>query len=106
MPTNHLYDTWIQQIRELATKAKELRRFGNFVLLVYGIYQSRSVYLSRIVGKILGKEKLESTIKRFDRFLDNSAIRVRDVNRSYFRQVLCSSALALCLFWIHRNEID
>lgn len=76
MPTNHLYDTWIQQIRELRPEQR-ITQVRNFVLLVYGIYQSRSVYLSRIAGKIPGKAKLQSTIKRLDRFLDNSAIRVR-----------------------------
>lgn len=76
MPTNHLYDTWIQQIRELRPRQR-ITQVRNFVLLVYGIYQSRSVYLSRIAGKIPGKAKLQSTIKRLDRFLDNSAIRVR-----------------------------
>ena len=43
-----------------------------------GIYQSRSVDLSRIAGKIPGKAKLQSTVKRFERFLDNSTIRVRE----------------------------
>lgn len=76
MPINHLYDTWIQQIRELRP-GQRITQVRNFVLLVYGIYQSRSVYLSRIAGKIPGKAKLQSTIKRLDRFLDNSAIRVR-----------------------------
>jgi len=77
MPTNHLYDTWIQQIRELRP-GQRITQVRNFVWLVYGIYQSRSVYLSRIAGKIPGKAKLQSTIKRLDRFLDNSAIRVRE----------------------------
>jgi hypothetical protein len=77
MPTNHLYDTWFQRIRELRPDQR-ITQLRNFALLVYGIYQSRSVYLSRIAGKIPGKAKLQSTIKRLDRFLDNSAIRVRE----------------------------
>ena len=36
------------------------------------------MYLSRIAGKIPGKAKLQSTVKRLDRFLDNPAIRVRE----------------------------
>jgi hypothetical protein len=51
MPTNHLYDTWIQQIRELRPDQR-ITQVRNFALLVYGIYLSRSVYLSRIAGKI------------------------------------------------------
>ena len=77
MPTNHLYDTWFQRIRELRPNQR-ITQLRNFAMLVYGIYQSRSVYLSRIAGKIAGKAKLQSTIKRLDRFLDNPAIRVRE----------------------------
>lgn len=77
MPTNHLYDTWFQRIRELRPDQR-ITQLRNFALLVYGIYQSRSVYLSRIAGKLPGKAKLQSTIKRLDRFLDNPAIRVRE----------------------------
>jgi hypothetical protein len=36
------------------------------------------VYLSRIAGKIAGKAKLQSTVRRLDRFLDNPAVRVRE----------------------------
>lgn len=77
MPTNQLYDTWFQQISELRV-GQRITQVRNFVLLMYGIYQSRSVYLSRIAGKIPGKAKLQSTVKRLDRFLDNSAIQVRE----------------------------
>ncbi len=77
MPTNQLYHTWIQRIRELRPEQR-VTQVRNFVLLMYGIYQSRSVYLSRIAGKIPGKAKLQSTVKRLERFLDNPAIRVRD----------------------------
>jgi hypothetical protein len=77
MPTNQLYHIWVQQICELRP-GQRITQIRNFVLLMYGIYQSRSVYLSRIAGKIPGKAKLQSTVKRFERFLDNSAIRVRE----------------------------
>ncbi|MCG2785963.1 MAG: IS4 family transposase [Anaerolineae bacterium] len=77
MPTNHLYDTWFQRICELRPDQR-ITQLRNFALLVYGIYQSRSVYLSRIAGKLPGKAKLQSTIKRLDRFLDNPALRVRE----------------------------
>lgn len=77
MTTNHLYDTWFQRIRELRPNQR-ITQIRNFALLVYGIYLSRSVYLSRIAGKIPGKAKLQSAIKRLDRFLDNPAIRVRE----------------------------
>lgn len=60
----------------------------NFVWLIIGIYQSRSVYLSRIAGKIPGPAKLLSTTRRFSRFLDNPAIRVREWYRPVAREWL------------------
>ena len=45
MPTNQLYHTWIQQICELRPEQR-ITQVRNFALLMYGIYQSRSVYLS------------------------------------------------------------
>jgi hypothetical protein len=43
-----------------------------------GIYQSRSVCLSRVAGKIPGPAKLLSATRRLSRLLDNPAIRVRE----------------------------
>ena len=77
MPTNHLYDTWMQQICELQPTAR-ITQIRNFVWLMIGIYESRSVYLSRIAGKIPGPAKLVSLTRRLSRFLDNPAIRVRE----------------------------
>jgi len=87
MPTNHLYHTWIQRIRELHPKQR-ITQVRNFALLLYGIHQSRSVYLSRIAGKIPGQAKLLSTVRRLARFLDNSAIRVREFYEPIARQWL------------------
>ena len=77
MPTNHLYHTLIQKVSELRP-GQRITQIRNFTLLVYGIYQSRSVYLSRIAGKIPGTAKLQSTVRRLDRFLDNPDVRVRE----------------------------
>ena len=73
MPINHLYDTWMQQICELQPKAR-ITQIRNFVWLMIGIYESRSVHVSKIAGKIPGPAKLVS----LTRFLDNPAIRVRE----------------------------
>ena len=77
MPINQLYHTWIQRFRELRPKQR-ITQIRNFVLLIYGIYTSKSVSLSKIAGQIPGKAKLLSTVKRIDRFLDNPAVQVRD----------------------------
>jgi len=77
MPTNHLYHTWIQRIRELRPDQR-ITQIRNFVLLLCGIYASKSVTLSKIAVKIPGKAKLLSTFRRLERFLANPAIRVRE----------------------------
>lgn len=87
MPTNQLYHTWIQHIRELRPEQR-ITQVRNFVWLVIGIYQSRSVYLSRIAGKIPGQAKLPSVVQRLNRFLDNPAIRVREWYEPIARQWL------------------
>jgi hypothetical protein len=60
-----------------------------------GIYQSQSVYLSKIAGKIPGPAKLVSTTQRLSSFLDNPAINVREWYRPIAQQWL--QAQALCL---------
>lgn len=76
MPTNHLYHTWIQRIRELRP-GQRITQVRNFVGLMIGIYQSRSVSLSRIAGKIPGTAQLLSLKRRLSRLLENPAIEVR-----------------------------
>ena len=77
MPINRLYDTWNRRIQELRPDQR-ITQIRNFVWLMIGIYQSRSVCLSRIAGKIPGPAKLLSTIRRLSRLLENPAIRVRE----------------------------
>lgn len=77
MPTNSLYHTWFQRIQELRPDQR-ITQIRNFAWLVIGIYQSRSVSLSRIAGKIPGLAKLVSTTRRLSRLLNNPAVRVRE----------------------------
>ena len=76
MSINQLNHTWFHQIRELHPHLR-ITQVRNFVWLMLGIYQSRSVYLSRIAGKVPGQAKLLSITRRLSRFLDNPALRVR-----------------------------
>jgi hypothetical protein len=87
MPINELYHTWIQRICELRTDQR-ITQIRNFAWLVVGIYKSRSVYLSRIAGKIPGSAKLVSITRRLSRLLDNPAIRVREWYEPIARQWL------------------
>lgn len=50
----------------------------NFVWLIVGIHQSRSVYLSRIATRIPSSAKLLSLTRRLNRLLDNQATQVRE----------------------------
>jgi hypothetical protein len=77
MPTNRLYDTWKTRILELRP-GQRITQIRAFVWLIVGIYQSRSVCLSKIACKVPGEAKLLSTIRRLSRLLDNPAIRVRE----------------------------
>jgi len=76
MPINHLYHTWFHKICELRPKQR-VTQVRNFVWLIIGIYQSRSVSMSRIASKVPGKFKLLSFTRRLSRFLNNPAIEVR-----------------------------
>src|SRR4030065_247895 len=77
MPINTLYHTWIMEIRQLRPMER-ITRVQNFAWLIVGIYQSRSVYLSRIAGKVPGPAKLLSMTRRLSRLLANPAICVRE----------------------------
>lgn len=87
MPINTLYHTWFQRIRELRPQQR-VTQVSNFVWLLVGILQSRSVYLSRIAGKKPGCAKLTSTTRRLERLLANPALRVRDWYEPVARQWL------------------
>jgi len=77
MPINKLYDTWNSRIRQLRPTERKTR-LNNFTWLILGIYQSHSVNLSRIAGKIPGSAKLLSFTRRLSRFLSNPSIDVRE----------------------------
>ena len=87
MPINELYHTWMQRICELRPGQRITQR-RNFVWLIVGIYKSRSVYLSRVAGKIPGSAKLVSITRRLSRFLDNPAVNVREWYEPIARQWL------------------
>ena len=91
MPINEHYHTWFMKIKQLQP-TERITRIRNFAWLIVGIHQSRSVYLSRIAGKIPGKPKLLSFIQRLSRFLANPAIDVRAWYEPVARSWLVSQA--------------
>lgn len=72
MPTNRSYHSRMQEICELRPNER-ITRLRNFVWLIVGIYQSRSVYLSKVAGNLPGLANLVSITRRLSRFLDNPA---------------------------------
>jgi len=76
MTIYRIYNTLLSQIKQLLPNERK-NRLENFAWLLAGIYQSRSVHLSRIASKLPWKGKLTSNVRRLSRLLDNSKIRVR-----------------------------
>jgi hypothetical protein len=74
---NRLYPTWFQRVRQLWPDER-VTRLRNLAWLIVGIYQSRSVQLNKVAGKIPGSAKLLSAVRRLSRWLDNPAVRVRE----------------------------
>jgi len=87
MPINQLYDPWMRRICELRP-GQRITQVRNFTWLIVGIYQSRSVNLSKIAGKIPSTAKLLSITRRLSRFLDNPAVCVREWYEPIARQWL------------------
>jgi len=54
---------------------EDVRRQKNFARLIYGIYKSQSVHLSKIASKLSGKSQKLSKVKRIDRFLENEHVK-------------------------------
>jgi len=76
MPINTLYSTLFEMICTLHPNQR-ITQLRNLVWFMVGIYQSHSVNLSRIAGKIPGEAKLLSFTRRLSRLLINQAIDVR-----------------------------
>lgn len=97
MPISKLYRTWKEQIRALRPNQR-ITQIKNFAWMMVGIYESRSVHLSKIAGKVLGNAKTLSTVRRFERFLDNQAIKVFDWYEPIAKQWIETQ-------WQHLGEI-
>jgi hypothetical protein len=90
MSVNRVYHTWLERIRQLRPNER-VTRLRNFAWIVAGILLSRSVHLSRIAEKIPGVATTVSKTRRVSRFLDNSAIRVREWYTPVARDLLAQA---------------
>lgn len=90
MPIKELYHTWNKLISDLRPDERVTRK-RNFLWLLAGLYQSRSVHMSKIAEKVPGLAYLPSKTRRIQRLLDNPAIRVREwyepIAKAIIRQV-------------------
>jgi hypothetical protein len=76
MPIPKLYHAFGQMLRGLRP-GERITRIRNFSWLLVGLYESRSVHLSKVADKLPGKACLPSVTRRMRRLLDNPAIRAR-----------------------------
>ena len=72
-----LYHTWMKKIAQLLPNER-VTRVQNLAWLLAGIFESKSVHLSKVASKIPGKAMLVSITRRLDRFLENPEFRVRE----------------------------
>ena len=93
MSINRLNNTWKRRIMEIAPRLRKTQTRG-LSWLIAGIYQSRSVKLSSVAGKIPGMTQLLSKVKRLSRLLCNKAINVKAIYNPLASKWLKSQAKA------------
>jgi hypothetical protein len=91
MPITKLYHTWMNKITQLIPTERVTRR-QNLAWLLAGVFQSKSVHLSKVASKIPGPATLNSITRRLDRFLENPAFRVRNWYEPIVKQLLAQRA--------------
>ena len=80
LPNAKRYHIWRQRLSQLIPESCKYQRYrlANMVLLVVGIYKSRSVHLSLLARQVPIRGRKLSLERRLRRFMDNGAIRVRE----------------------------
>jgi hypothetical protein len=92
MSINHLYHIWFERIAQLRPREHKAR-MRNMVWLLVGMYQAKSVHLSKIAVKIpWAKSTLPSGIRRLSRLLANPRLRVRDWYEALARHLVEAQA--------------
>jgi len=87
MPITTLYNTWMHKIAQLLPNER-ITRIRNLAWLVSGIFESKSVHLSKVASKLPGTAMLVSATRRLDRFLESPAFRVRDWYEPIVKELL------------------
>ena len=76
MPIPELYHTCRKMMKDLRPEER-VTMIRNFSWLLFGLYKSRSVHLSKVAEKIPGRAYLPSVTRRMRRLLNNPVIQVR-----------------------------
>ncbi len=77
MLINQPYHTWIRRMKQLRPHER-ITRIRNLVWLMLGMYQSRSVHLSKIASEMPGNASIPSLTRRLSRFVTNAKVKVSD----------------------------
>lgn len=91
MPITQLYHQWLKKLKELVPKERKTR-LKNVTYLLLGMYQSRSVHLSRIAAKSPWLVTLPSATRRLSRLVANTAIVARNWYEPIAQSLLDSMA--------------
>lgn len=91
MSSNQTYHTWVQRILQLRP-TERITRVRNMAQLLTGIFESKSVHLSKVAIKVVSTATLPSVTRRLSRFLDNPAVRVREWYEPLARDLVQSVA--------------
>lgn len=91
MSSNQTYHTWVQRILQLRP-TERITRVRNMAQLLTGIFESKSVHLSKVATKVVSTATLPSVTRRLSRFLDNPAVRVREWYEPLVRDLVQSVA--------------
>jgi hypothetical protein len=94
MKTNQLYHNLMAQIMQLRP-GERITRVRNMVWVMIGIFESKSVHLSKVAMKIPGVANLVSITRRLSRFLSNPAIHVREWYEPVARHWLTAMAISV-----------
>jgi hypothetical protein len=77
MPISKVYDTWKRKIQQLRPKER-ISRVKTMAWMMAGIYVGRTVQLGRIASQIPGQAERNSVVRRLERLVANTSIRVRE----------------------------
>ena len=91
MSINRVYHSCLQQLRQLG-QSQRISRLRSLAALMSGILLARSVHLCHAALQIPAQAKERSITRRFERLLDNRALRVRSFYEPIARCWLLSQA--------------